>query len=119
MEVSLDKRLNPTLHPGDLANESAVRVKTIYHPACQAIRSAAAMRDMAASGRQKGKVLFFAAEAAGTVTLFRGAECLCIDLADRENGEIFHMLYQGHRGINSLRPASSVLFSSRPRRHRL
>lgn len=46
------------------------------------------------------------------------AECLCIDLSDRENGEIFHMLYQGQRRINSIRPA--CLFScSRPSQCRL
>lgn len=90
----------------------------------RAIKSPAALRDKApCKWKAEGKSFIFvaaaAAESAGTVTLFRRAECLCIDLADKENGEIFHMLYQGHRGINSLRPASSVLFFSRPRRHRL
>lgn len=67
------------------------RVVEVFHPACRAIRSPAALRDTASSGRQKGKSFIFAAEAeaAGTVTLFCGAECLCIDLAEREKRRDF------------------------------
>lgn len=142
VEVSLGKALNSKLLPMGLAKGSAPQVQPIYHlaqmdahdpseglgksfirragPSEVLLRGGTRLR---VGGRREN--FYFcgcsssSSRSSGTVTLFHRAECLCIDLADRENGEIFHMLYQGHRGINSLRPASSVLFSSRPRRHRL
>lgn len=138
VQIPLGKTLDPRWRPGDQTKQSAKQVQTVYHlPQMDGKISQKGWESLSSgtSGDQKSccvegrgckwraewKSFIFvaAAEAAGTVTLFRRAECLCIDLADRENGEIFHMLYQGHRRINSLRPASSVLSSSRPRRHRL
>lgn len=139
VEVSLGKTLNSKMHPVGLAKESAIQVQSIYHRhqmdahdqsegfgksfIWHTGRSEVLLRwgTRLRVGDRRENFYFCGcrSRSIGTGTLFRRAECLCIDLADRENGEIFHMLYQGHRGINSLRPASSVLFSSRPRRHRL